>query len=151
MPSRSAPIIDLRAEQPRHRQVPTELATLSLWGAWGLLLGGVAAPAGLLTLVAAWRLGRAWLRSSPQAAVPDPFPQPLPQFSDPLVQSSADQGRLAMAQHFGLREVDLFRAQHTSVCRVHHDEGGGILRIECLNLPGALAPVVPDLHAHPVG
>jgi hypothetical protein len=131
--------------------VSTELATLSLWGALGLLLGGVAAPAGLLTLVAAWRLGRTWRRPSVQVAAAPSFPQLPGEFPGPLLQSSADQGRSAMAQQFGLREVDLFRAQHTSVCRVHHDERGGILRIECLNVPGALAPVVPDLHAHPVG
>ncbi len=127
------------------------MATLGLWGAWGVLLGGLAVPAGLLTLAALWRLGRSWRSSAATAAASDNLP-PLPaEVRGPLLQSSTDVGRSAMADQFGLREVDLFRAQHTSICRVHHDELGGILRIECLSHPGAPTSVVPDLHAHPVG
>jgi hypothetical protein len=145
-----APIIDLRAEQPRHRQWPAELGTLTLWGCWGLMLGGVAAPLGMVALAALWRFGRSWshpLTHSPTVAL-SPVARPLP---PALIQSSAVLGHSAMAHHFGLRDVDLFRAQHAQVCTVHHTAEGKILHIECLKRAEAPAAALPDRHAHPVG
>lgn len=144
-----APIIDLRDDQPRHRRLPAELATLGLWGAWGLLLGGGAAPLALVSLAGLWRFGSSHLRRSAPAVVASVTRSNWSQ-SAPLALSSIDRGRAALADHFGWREVDLFRAQHAAICTLHHDTDGAIVKFECRERLDLGAPVSRRCHAHPV-
>jgi hypothetical protein len=155
---RTAPIIDLRPDLAAHRQLPAELGTLALWGGWALLLAGPVAPLSGMALLGLWRLRRRWQGMAPaKAAGPtQPLEGSAPPTAaakataaGPLIQSSADLGRAAMAHAFGLREVDLFRAQHAPVCTVHHDDHGRILLLECP--PGPLEGALHDRDAHLVG
>jgi hypothetical protein len=141
----NAPIIDLRSSLPLHRRLPVGLGTLALWALWGaairhvlggLLLGGGTGSLLLLGVVLTARLQR----RRPSAAAPR-VPLTLPNHG-PVTSS-----RQGMGQPFGLSEVELFRAQHTQVCTVFHDQNGAILRLVChvqgdpFNRPGRFLPL----------
>ena len=131
---------------------------MALWSGWALLLAGPHAPLGVaVALLALWRLDRLRVNGAGQGdpglgtACPQPpaaLPPAVPAAA-PLLLSCADGGRAALARSFGLREVDLFRAQHAPVCTVHHDERGRILLLECP--VGPLETLLPDRDAHLVG
>jgi len=67
----------------------------------------------------------------------------------PALVLPAGVSRATEAARLGLKESQLFRARHASVCTVHHDRSGRILHLE---VPAPLAPVpVANPDAHPVG
>jgi hypothetical protein len=149
-----SPVIDLRHGEAWHRQIGSEVGTVSLW----VLVGkGVVAAAGvalakplLLPLVGGGLLGR-WLlsrqrrprdgRLAPPPARPAGEPQPLTIASSPR----RDSGR------HGLNGASLFRAQHAAICTVHHDGAGQITAIQCRQRGADGPTTVGERHAHPVG
>jgi hypothetical protein len=141
----NAPIIDLRSSVPLHRRLPVGLGTLALWTLWGaairhvmggLLLGGGAGSLLLLGVVLAARL-----RPRRQPAAAPRLPAAPPE------RGPVSSPQLAMGQPFGLTEVELFRARHSAICTVFHDESGAIQKLVChvqgeaLNRPVRLLPL----------
>jgi hypothetical protein len=138
-----SPILDLRRRLSWQQRMPARLGTAALWaGSIGLvgplklaavlLTGSLLAPCLLL-------LDRGRRQGIPAAEGVIEVPVPL----------RADLSRALQAAEMGLKEAQLFRARHASVCTVHHDAAGCIVDLE---VPAPLAPVpVPSPDAHPVG
>jgi len=123
--------------------MPARLGTAALWAGSIGLVGPIKLAAVLVTgsLLAPCLLlldrGRRRQRLPPRGVCA------------PALVLPAGVTRSTEAARLGLKESQLFRARHASVCTVHHDASGRILHLE---VPAPLAPVpVPSPDAHPVG
>lgn len=156
-PQSASLIIDARHRLSRRRRLAGELATAGMWASWLSLWRPLVTRLGLpgtglcklpfaskLLLVSSPMLcgGGSWLLFGLVALLLGALgharrteagtdePAATPTLSD-------------YAAHFQLAETQLFRAQHSRICTVHHDDAGRIVALEPATAVSAAEAIVP--------
>lgn len=143
-------IINVRARLSWHQRLWSDLSTVFMWGAWLKLWYpvvrsfawagfGAVSHSGLTTLLSSGstidvqRYAVALVGTSGTLLLWNRLP--ALKAPTPAVHSVSD-----YARHFELSEGEILAGRGTSVCVVHHDERGGIIRLE----PGGTPTVMPS-------